>query len=426
MLEETLAAQSAAGTVLECGLDRPVYLIDIYSSVVRDGSRTSNDVWPPGAETLLRSLEANKRLRAVLDLDEETAADLAGRAPAAVEQIREGLASGRLELAYGYSRPLVAGSSGESVIRQLARGPMALRDSLGVRAESYLLREDRAFSQLPQLLASLGFKRVIVATEASNRALPFHLQGPDGSEVATAFAVYGAVGASDHADPVGWSNERLEGFRGEMGSMTAPVLCRVNGIDSPAGPTVTRAAIAARDDLRFVTPREYFQSAAPAAMRRETVVMGAGDLRAGDRPQGTIAAAEQALLLAERLDAFAYAMGRESDEKALEQVWKDLLRAQERAPPADHSQQGDEKTIAAHEAAREVAETAAKYLASHVDSSGLQGRGLVVFNPSPRPRDEYMEVTLGGEGYRILQGGRDVASQIVERRDGYVTLGFIA
>ena len=81
---------------------------------------------------------------------------------------------------------------------------------------------------------------------------------------------------------------------------------------------------------------------------------------------------------------------------------------------------------AAHKAGREMAETAARYLASYVDSSGVEGHGLVVFNPSSWARDEYIEVTLGGEGYRIFQGGHEVPSQVVERRDGYVTLGFVA
>ena len=97
----------------------------------------------------------------------------------------------------------------------------------------------------------------------------------------------------------------------------------------------------------------------------------------------------------------------------------DLMRSQADTPA------GAANAKAARASARAVAEGAARFLASHIDSSRIEGNGLVVFNPSSWERDEYMEVTLGGEDYRIMHGGREVPSQVVERRKGYVTLGFV-
>ena len=287
-------AQSAAGTVLEEGLDRPVCLIDVYTSRAWDGLRNRRAaLWSPQAETLLDSLQANDRLCAVFDLDADLLAELTTRAPAALERIRDAIATGRLEVVCGYSRPLTPALSGESVIRRLLREVIALRESLGVRPESYLLGDNGVFPQLPQVLRGLGFQQVIVAATigSSNEAreLPIRLRGPDGSEITAAFAVYAdGAAASGNADPIGWSNERLESFRGE--SNVPPLLCRVHGVDAADGPAIARAAVAARADVRFVTPREYFETVAQTAVIRDTTSMPAderfGSQRAGRRSAG--------------------------------------------------------------------------------------------------------------------------------------------
>jgi hypothetical protein len=412
--EELLLTQSAAGTVLEDGLERPLYLLDIYRSSPPGRERPPGEVWPASAEALLQSLQANDRLRAVLDLDDETLAEIAAKAPEAIGRIRAVLATGRLEIAGGdCSRQWPAAPGSESILRRIANALAVLRDTLGVEAASCLVRDNQLFPQLPQILAAFGFRRLIAVsgdTSAQERPTAVRLRSPDGSEISTGFA----TGAPDGSDPLSWSNERLEVTR-RQGDTTAPaLLCRVSDFASWDGPVAARAAVAARDDVRFVTPSEYFEVVGPAATWQATAVVE------GDAPsRRTAAEAESTLLLAERLDALAYAMGRDSDERELEQAWSDLLRPQTAAT-------GDDGAGAALQAGRALAEAAAKFLASYVDSSSVEGRGLVVFNPSSWPRNEYMEITLGGEGYRIAQGEREVPSQVVERRDGYLTLGFVA
>jgi hypothetical protein len=76
--------------------------------------------------------------------------------------------------------------------------------------------------------------------------------------------------------------------------------------------------------------------------------------------------------------------------------------------------------------ASEVAQAAAGYLASHVDSSSADGRALVLFNPSSWQRQEYFEFTLRGGPARVYQAGLEVPSQIVGRRGDFTTIGFVA
>ena len=422
--EELLLTQSAAGTVLEDNLDNPLYLIDFYRSTPPERERAPADAWPASAEALLLSLQANDRLRATLDLDDDTLADMAAKAPEAIAHIRAALAGGRLELTGGdCSRGLLTLPGGESILRRIARAVATIRENLGVDAASCLVREDQLFPQLPQILAGFGFQHLIALasdTSVLGRPPAIRLHGPDGSEISTAFAAAGAPGVPDYPDLLSWSNERLESLRGAAGTTGPPLLCRLSDVASWDGPVAARAAVAARDDVRFVTPREYFDVAVPEATQLAAAVVEDDSAWGGDALSGRKAAqAEKTLLLAECLDALAFAMGRDSDEREIEQAWRDLLRPETAA-------KSDDGAAAAIGAARTLAETAAKFLASHVDSSSVEGRGLVLFNPSSWPRNEYVEVTLGGEGYRIAQGGREVPSQVVERRDGYVTLGFVA
>jgi hypothetical protein len=386
----------------------------------------------PFVGALSESLQTNDRLRAVLDLDGETFDELAEDASQVVERLREALVSGRLEVVAGaYTKGTGEAFSGESFLRQLLYGLLGTRKALDAQAESYLTTEAHLFPQLPQLVRGFGLQRVVVMLDGSSarppeeRRTPILLRGPDGTHVAAALAP--RVDASltskrekgrDHPDPFLWSNDRLERFRQETPLTPHPLLCRVQGIDSWRGPFSGWSTVAARSDIRLVTPREYFQVAeSPAVAESVPTVVPPHRSELSGRRQRELVNAESSLLLAERLDALAYAMGRESEEGELEQAWKGLLRAQSRCFPGPSEP---------FKAGRAIAQSAARYLASHVDSAGVEGRGLVVFNPSSWPREEYLEAKLGGEGYRIFQGEQEVPSQVVERRGGYVTLGFVA
>ncbi len=428
--------QEAAGTVLEEGLARPVHVLDLYryEAPLRKPSRKGDGAAQrllPFIGALSETLLMNDRLRAVLDLDGETFAALAQGEPQTLQRLRDSLTIGRLEVvASPYTKGIGEAFSGESFVRQLFHGLLAARNALDSTGESYLIAEAHLFPQLPQLLRGFGLRRLVVMLDGTSarapedRRTPILLRGPDGTHVPVAFTprVDAALTVKpkkgrDHPDPFLWSNERLERFRQETPLMSHPLLCRTQGIETWSGRFSGWSTVAARSDIRLVTPREYFELAeSPALAEPASSALRPGRWELGGRRQRELVSAEASLLLAERLDALAYAMGRESNELMLEQVWKSLLRAQSRGLPGPSE---------ASKAARTSAQSAARYLALHIDSSSVQSRGLVIFNPSSWPREEYMEAKLGGEGYRIFNGDQEVPSQVVERHGGYVTLGFV-
>jgi len=464
-------AQAAAGTVFADALDQPVFVIDAYRGgitfwdwlVLPGGGFWYAFLWPLVGETVLQRLREIPRLRTVLELDGHTIEEMAEMSPAAISQIREAIASGQMEIVNGaYVQPLSQGISGESNIRQLHYGISAIRDALGVNLESYLVADPQFFPQLPQILAGFGIKQVILCPHegtlgggASEDVELVHWRGPDGTELPAAlryqFMDHNPVGKEQkgltNGDLTGsyfdaWDNERLERFRSEAVRMgiRRPLISRLVDLLPPRAPFPGIAAVAARRDIRFVTPREYFALAAPEAPAvsysaeqfPSAVPWGLG----GGRLQRDIVEAEGGLLLAERLDALAYAMGRNSEEEKIGAAWKELLRAQDqdlhlcgprlsRRHGRSMAEVGQDMAVMARKKGAEVSQGAAAFLASLIDSTSLQGRPFVLFNPSSWTRHEYVEVTLKGNDFRVSRGGQEVPSQVVHRGVGDVTLGFV-
>jgi len=464
-------AQSAAGTPFDSSLDAPVFVIDGYRGGVTPwdwlalpgGGLWYAFLWPLVGETVLQRVKENPRLRAVLELDGHTFEEMTEKASAAVSRIREALATGRLELVNGaYAQPLSQTISGESNIRHLYYGLSAIEEALGVRVVSYLAGEPQFFPQLPQILAGFGFKGVVLRThwaafggDPAEDAALVRWQGPDGTEIPAVpryqFMDYDVVeagsgglagGGLSGSDLDAWDNDRLERFRDEAvrRGIERPLLSRLADPTPPRAPFPGIAAVAARQDLRFVTPREYFDLAADGA---PTVSYAPDDIPSaipwglgGGRLQRDGLEAEGNLLLAERLDALAYAMGRASESVNIDAAWKGLLRSQHhdlhicgpwlsRRHGRSISEVGQEMAIVARKSAGRVAQGAVEFLASLVDSSSAQGRAFLLFNPSSWPRREYIELTLKGDGFRIYRGEHEVPSQVVHRGGREMTLGFV-
>ena len=464
-------AQAAAGTVFADALDQPVFVIDAYRGgitfwdwlILPDGGFWYAFLWPLVGETVLQRLKEIPRLCAVFELDGHTIKEMAETSPGAISQIRESIASGRMEIVNGaYVRPLAQGISGESSIRQLHYGMSAIRDVLGAEVESYLVADSQLFPQLPQILTGFGIKQVILCPHegafGGGHGEDVELvrwRGPDGTELPAApryqFMDCGPVeeeqkwlrnGGLTGSDLDAWDNQHLERFRSEAvrKGFRHPLINRLVDLLPPRAPFPGIAAIAARRDIRFVTPREYFALAAPEAPAvsysaeqfPSAVPWGLG----GGRLQRDIVEAEGGLLLAERLDALAYAMGRNSEEEKIGAAWEELLRAQDqdlhlcgprlsRRHGRSMAEVGQDMAVAARKKAAEVSQGAAAFLASLIDSTALQGRPFVLFNPSSWVRHEYVEVTLKGNGFRVSRGGQEVPSQVVHRGVGDVTLGFV-
>lgn len=470
--EERRLAHASAGDPLHAAHPDPVHLIDGYHGSVtfwdwiglKGGGLWYAFLWPLVFETVLDRLRADPRLRAVLELDGQTTEEMAEKAPEALAGVRELLATGRLELVNGaYAQPLARAISGEANVRHLYYGLSAIEAALATRVRSYLAGEPQFYPQLPQILSGFGYAGAVFRTHwAAFGSDPAHdasllkWEGPDGSEIPVV-PRYGFMGhelPERHrrtlADGVlvggdidRWDNARLEAFReeAERRAISRPLLSRLADPNPAEAPLPAASALAARGDVRFVTPGEYFEAAkngGPSVTYRSAdmpaaIPWGLG----GGRLQRDIAEAEGALLLAERLDALAYAMGRRSDESKLSDAWKRLLRSQHhdfflcgpwlsRKHKRSLAEVAQDTAVAARKSSEQLAQEAAAYLAARVDSSAAEGRALVLFNPSSWSREDYFEVTVAGSSASVYRGGSEVPSQIVQRLGKKSVLGFVA
>ncbi len=144
-------------------------------------------------------------------------------------------------------------------------------------------------------------------------------------------------------------------------------------------------------------------------------------------------AAERALLTAERLDVVAFLLGRESQEEKLAQAWRDLCLAQHhdlhvcgpwhsRRHNCSMAEVGVEYAERARRAAEEMIRAALAHLAEGA------GGDILVFNPSPWPRREYVEVPVNRRINPALQilvdDAGEVPCQWVPAGDGDWRVGF--
>jgi hypothetical protein len=469
---EKQLAHAAAGAPLHADFADPVCLIDGYHGSVtfwdwialKGGGLWYAFLWPLVFEIVLERLEVDSRLAAVLELDGHTYEEMAEEAPAAVARIGELLATGRLELVNGtYAQPLARTVSGETNIRHLYYGLSAVAATLATRVQSYLAGEPQFYPQLPQVLSGFRYAGAVLRTHwAAFGSDPAHdssvvtWQGPDGSQLLAVpryeFMDYAPAGTRHEqlakggllgSDLDHWDNRKLELFHDEAArrGIARPLLSRLADPNPAEAPLPAASAVAARSDVRFVTPKAYFDTAKNGAA---PVTYRAGDIPAalpwglgGGRLQRDIVEAEGALLLAERLDALAYAMGRRSDEAKLNDAWKRLLRSQHhdfflcgpwlsKKHNRSMAEVAQEMAVAARKSSEQLAQEAAAYLASRVDSSTVEGRALVLFNPSSWNREDYFEIAVAGKAPTVYRGDAEVPSQVVQRVGKKNVLGFVA
>ncbi|MGQ9572934.1 MAG: hypothetical protein ACUVV3_07100 [Dehalococcoidia bacterium] len=406
--------------------------------------------WGLIGRLLLERASGSPPLHVVFDVDAHTCEHMARRHPEAIAQLRQAVQAGAIEVVNGtYGQPLAQTVSGEAIVRHFYHGLAAIEKTLGVRVDSFLSQEPLFFPQLPQLLAGFSFRRAVFRThwaafgsDPAEDAAIVRWQGPDGSEMPTVpryrFMDYDHLRPEDHpglthggltgADLRRWGQPEVEAFRrqAEEHGIARPLVSRVADfhIVDPTHPDapLPNAVSLAGQGLRFVTVKEYF-SATPDD--GPTVSHGLDDIPAtipwglgGEELQKAQSLAEGNLLAAERLDALAHALGKPSEEKKLARAWKLLLRAQHhdlyvcgpwlsRRHGGPMAAVGIDLAAASKQAADAVAQRALAYLASAVDTSRASGQPLLVFNPSPWPRQEYIEaartvVDLPPLGYRTI------------------------
>jgi hypothetical protein len=447
------------------------YLADIYHGgatfwdwvVLRDGGLWWHVLWPLVIETTVERVRAYPELRAVLELDAHTYEELEATASrSSIAALRLVIATGRMEIANGtYAQPLAPTISSEANLRHFFHGLNAIERVLGARVDSFVAGEPQFFPQLPQVLAAFGIRNAVFRTHWA----PFgtdpaadedvvQWQGPDGSRVRTVpryscmdydLMKAGHPGVQNAAltgaDLERWSEERTSQFGAEAARarIARPFITRLADPKPPESPFPKLIAAARRCNARLVTVREYF-SLPP---RDEPVVSYTlSDIPstipwglAGERLHREQVRAESTLLVAERLDAIVQSMGGTGHELRLDAAWKFLLRAQHHDlhlcgpwhSTRHRSSMGEVGCEFARQAAQEaeaVSAVALETLAGRFGRCPAGGRAFVLFNPSPWPRREMIQLAADG-GAEVWQGGTRLVTQ-ASHENGRGTVAFVA
>ncbi|HPL27405.1 MAG TPA: alpha-mannosidase, partial [Anaerolineae bacterium] len=327
---------------------------------------------------------------------------------------------------------------GESLVRQALLGKRYLAEKLGVDVRvAYCVDSFGHAGTLPQILKQCGCDYyVFLRPEAHEKDLPpqpFWWQGPDGSRV----LAYRISGAYCH-----WPADVAPHVARALADMPPTVgdtMCFFGVGNHGGGPTVAQIEnvlrlAAERQDvaIRFDHPEAYFEAIAPRAAQLPVVAdelqyHAAGCYSVNSRLKRTHRQAECALLVAERLVCLAAQWAGCAPQRGrLRGLWHDLLFNQFHDTLAGSSikEAEDEAIMALGRVivgAREIADTACRQIGSRVDTAG-PGSTVLLFNPSPYARREYVEYEPWTENQRwqrcgwglVDEAGRAVAHQVLE------------
>jgi hypothetical protein len=450
--------------------DGLLYFADIYHGgatfwdwvVLHGGGLWWHVLWPLVVETTVERLRAYPELRAVLELDGHTYEELETTASrAAIDGLRQAIVTGRMEIANGtYAQPLAPTISGEANLRHFFHGLNAIERVLGASVDSFVAGEPQFFPQLPQVLAGFGIRNVVLrthwapfGTDPAADADIMRWQGSDGSRI-RAVPRYGCMDYTlmkdghpgvQNAGLTGddferWTEERTSQFAAQAAQrgIVRPLITRLADPKPPESPFPRLITAARRPNVRLVTVREYFN----LPRQDEPVVSHAiNDIPstipwglAGEQLHRQQVRAESALLVAERLDAIVQSMGGPSHQPQLDAGWKLLLRAQHHdlhlCGPWHSTRHGSSMGEVGCEFARQAVQEAAavravalETLAHHFDRRAPRGRRFLLFNPSPWPRHEMIQLPAD-VGAEVWQGGTQLVTQ-ASRENGCGTVAFL-
>ena len=402
-------------------------------------------LWPLVVRTSVDRLRRYPEARTVLELDAHTYEELAGRSASDVAALRSALSSGRLEVVNGtYAQPLAPTVGAEANLRHFFYGLDAIEDILGTEVKSFVAGEPQFVPQLPQILADCGIENLVFRTHWA----PFGIdpeadaelvcwRGPDGSEVRTvprySFMDYrlqmnthpGVQNAGLTGDDFEtWSNDDKDRFEAEAHrrGVERSLVTRLADPKPPESPFPGMVTAARRPGSRMTTVREYCELPRPdppeVSYRIDDIPTTIPWGLAGEELHREQAAAESALLTAERLDAIAQNLGLSDQQAKLDAAWKLLMRAQHHdlhlcAPwhSVHHGlsmgQIGCRLAREGREGADAVAGRALEKLAERFGPKAGGARSYLLFNPSPWPRRELVELP-GADG-----GDRECAQSLV-------------
>jgi len=154
---------------------------------------------------LLAKVDVDPTYKVVLELDGYTFEDWRRNPGPVLDELKQAIGDGRVELVNGaYTQPFAENIGLESNIRQLLWGKRLAKEVLGVDLETYLIQEHAFHTALPQILNQLGYRQLVLRTHwpmwGIHRSYPlqsFYWEGCDGSKILTVplyeFVRYGRV-----------------------------------------------------------------------------------------------------------------------------------------------------------------------------------------------------------------------------------------
>lgn len=318
--------------------------------------------WQLGLESCAQSLNDSMSMadytpsvKTGVNMDAGAFELLADHYPEVIARFRRYLQAEKVEIVGGsYGQPMGSMVSGECNLRQMTFGQQTVQRKLGVTLDTFLEEEEFSHPQIPQLAKLAGYRfasqaqcdtwgrhgnpprtdsvfqwkgvdgTVIPATPAN--ALVFHppmvthdidwLWSPEGRETLAAFQKSGIPPLAIKWTEFGWGPNELDG--------TSPNKFKAS----------TFRELEAKMPVEFVTLTQYLRRFGD---RGETVCQRMDDHHkllpwgvGGDQLRHYGREAEALLLAVERLDALAFATGRNPGpiQAGLEDAWKDLLRSQ--------------------------------------------------------------------------------------------------
>ncbi|MFI5398056.1 MAG: hypothetical protein ACHQ9S_21170 [Candidatus Binatia bacterium] len=425
-----------------------IYFADIYHGgatfwdwvVLRGGGLWWSVLWPLVINTSVERLRLHPELRTVLELDAQTYEELEQHAVirgkrSPLRALRAAVADGRMEIVNGtYVQPLAPTIGSEANIRHFFYGLNTVERILHAKVDSFVAGEPQFFPQLPQVLRGFGIGNAVLrthwapfGTDPAADAEIVHWRGPDGSVVRTVprygFMDYrllldGHPGVQNAGltgdDFEQWPDERKGQFATEAArvGIHRPFITRLADPKPPESPFPSLLTAARQHGSRLVTIREYFdlpRGDAPVVSYAiddipTTIPWGL----AGEELHRAQVRAESTILLAERLDAVAQTTGARGRQEDVDASWKLLLRSQHHDLHLCSPWHSTRHNVSMGEVGRDFAQrsteqaeavtaAALEVLAHRFGTQNPTSRTFLLFNPSPWPRREFVQLPASAD-----------------------------
>jgi hypothetical protein len=239
-----------------------------------------------------------------------------------------------------------------------------------------------------------------------------------------------------------WTKDAVRAFaaRARERGIKRPFVTRLADPKPPESPFPGLVASARGSDSRLVTIQEYcelpHENGPQVTYTLDDIPTTIPWGLAAEELHRTQTDAESALLTAERLDAILQALGHPGQQEKLDAAWKLLLRAQHHdlhlcAPwhsvrhNTSMAELGCGLARRSQEQAEEIKEEALDALSERIGEYGSPVRGVLLFNPSPWPRRELVELPVGYDETEVVWRGVPIDAQVRYNRKGRPFVSFV-